>query len=116
MESKEDEALPKRSKPMEIQSISSKDSVLSMPKLPAELITEIFPKFVICEDPFLLCASNKDYTHLGVMFKVVSYAGIGVTDCSLSALLHHSVKEVIDLDYPGKNPKDYPWLVGSVKD
>lgn len=31
-----------------------------------------------------------------------------------SDLHRHSVKEVIDLDYPGKISKDYPWLVGSV--
>ncbi|XP_049374406.1 F-box/kelch-repeat protein At3g23880-like [Solanum verrucosum] len=138
MESKEDEALPKRSKPMEIQSISSKDSVLSMPKLPAELITEILlrlpvksllqfrsvskswlslissPEFV--KNHLLLSASNKDYTHYGVMFKVASSAIHVVTVCSLSSLLHHPVKEAIDLDYPGKYPKDhrYPRIVGSV--
>ncbi|XP_055813623.1 uncharacterized protein LOC129883080 isoform X2 [Solanum dulcamara] len=47
MESTEDETLPKQSKPTEIPSISSKDSVLSMPNLPAELITEFLLKLPV---------------------------------------------------------------------
>ncbi|XP_055813627.1 F-box/kelch-repeat protein At3g23880-like [Solanum dulcamara] len=134
MESKEDEALPKRSKPTEIQSISSKDSVLSMPNLPEELITEILLKLPVksllqfrsvskswlslisspdfVKTHLLLSASNKDYTHHGVMIKV-SNANRGVKDCSLSALLYDSVPEAFDLDYPGQIPDGYPQLVGS---
>ncbi|XP_049407140.1 F-box/kelch-repeat protein At3g23880-like [Solanum stenotomum] len=132
---------PKRSNPgnpAQCSFVSSKDSVLPMPNLPVELVTEILfrlpvksllqfrsvskswlslissPEFV--KNHLLLSASNKDYTHYGVMFKVASSAIHVVTVCSLSSLLHHPVKEAIDLDYPGKYPKDhrYPRIVGSV--
>ncbi|XP_019071217.2 F-box/kelch-repeat protein At3g23880 isoform X1 [Solanum lycopersicum] len=132
---------PKRSNPenpSQLPAVSSKDSVLPMPNLPVELVTEILlrlpvksllqfrsvskpwhflisrPEFV--KNHLLLSASNKDYTHHRVMFKVASSANYGIRDCSLSSLLHHPVTEAIDLDYPGKYPKDhrYPVIVGSV--
>ncbi|XP_059312506.1 F-box/kelch-repeat protein At3g23880-like [Lycium ferocissimum] len=116
---------PKRGKPTNpvyFPSILSKDSVLSMPNLPAELITEILLnlpvksllKFrsvskswleLISSNEFvkthlLLSASNKNYTHHGLMFKVASTSVQGVKDCSLSCLLYDSIAEAYDLDYP----------------
>ncbi|XP_059313387.1 F-box/kelch-repeat protein At3g23880-like isoform X1 [Lycium ferocissimum] len=129
MEPQEDEAFTK-------PAISSKDSILPMPNLPTELITEILLKLPVksllkfrsvskswlelistphfVKTHLLLSTSNKDYTHHGVMFKFASTSDHGVKDCSLSALLYDSVTEALDLDYPGKNPNGYPCLVGSV--
>ncbi|XP_059314412.1 F-box/kelch-repeat protein At3g23880-like [Lycium ferocissimum] len=117
MESKEDEAIPqhpKRSKPtdpLHFESISSKNTVLPMPSLPAELITEILLKLPVKS---LLKFSDKDYTHHGLMFKVASTAIRGFKVCSLRALLYHPLTEAFDLDYPGKNLDDHPRLVGSI--
>ncbi|PHU21782.1 hypothetical protein BC332_06889 [Capsicum chinense] len=113
MESKEDEV-----------------SILAMPNLPEDLITETLlrlpvksllkfrsvskswlslirsPEFV--KNHLLLSATNKDYKHHSLMFKN------GFKDCSLTALLYGSFVEVNHLDYPGKNLKGRPRIVGSV--
>ncbi|XP_009775226.2 F-box/kelch-repeat protein At3g23880-like [Nicotiana sylvestris] len=44
----------------------------------------------------------------------VSNDNSDVKDCSLSSLLHNSVTEAFDLDYPGKNPNHFPRIVGSI--
>ncbi|XP_060178561.1 F-box/kelch-repeat protein At3g23880-like [Lycium barbarum] len=126
----------KPTKPAQFPSISSQDTVLPMPNLPAEIVTEILLKLPVksllkfrsvskswlelissphfVKTHLLLSSSDKDYTHHGLMFKFASTSDQGVKDCSLSALLNHPITEAFDLDYPGKNPKDYPWLVGSI--
>ncbi|MCD9642289.1 hypothetical protein HAX54_028992 [Datura stramonium] len=58
----------------------------------------------------LLSANN---THHGVIFKVYN-ANRDVKDCSLGAFLYDFVTEALDLDYPGKNSSDRPWIVGSI--
>ncbi|XP_060178710.1 F-box/kelch-repeat protein At3g23880-like isoform X2 [Lycium barbarum] len=131
MEPQEDEAFTKPAH------ISSQDSIMPMPNLPTELITEILLKLPVksllkfrsvskswlslisspdfVKTHLLLSASNKDYTHHGLMFKFASTSDRGIKDCSLSALLCDSVTEAFDLDYPGKYyPNDYPRFVGSV--
>ncbi|XP_009619458.1 F-box/kelch-repeat protein At3g23880-like [Nicotiana tomentosiformis] len=141
MESQRVEAVPRHPKesklqnPAHVPSISRKDSIFSMPNLPAELITEILlklpvkpllrfscvskswlalissPEFV--KTHLLLSASNKNYTHHGVIFEV-SNDNHNVKDCSLSSLLYNSVTEAFDLDYPSKNPNHFPRIVGSI--
>lgn len=97
MESQRDEAVPRHPKqskpqnPAHVPSISRKDSIFSMPNLPAELITEILLKLpvkpllrfscvskswlaIISSAEFvktylLLSASNKYYTHHGVILR-----------------------------------------------
>ncbi|XP_059310057.1 F-box/kelch-repeat protein At3g23880-like [Lycium ferocissimum] len=115
MESQEDEALPKRGKPT-IPSISSKELVLPMPNLHVELITDILLKLPVKSLLKFRPISYypQDYTHHGVMIKVASTARRGFKDCSLSSLFYDSVTEAFDLDYPGKNPDEYPRVVGSV--
>ncbi|KAF3674659.1 putative F-box/kelch-repeat protein-like isoform X2 [Capsicum annuum] len=139
MESQGDEAVPKWDNPFRFPSISSEDSVLPMPNLPAELITEILlrlpvksllkftsvckswlslissPEFV--KNHLLLSATNKDYNHHGVMFnfaRLCEPKQQGIKDCSLTSLLNHPVTEAFDLDYPDKTLGDFPRLVGSV--
>ncbi|KAM3326670.1 hypothetical protein P3S67_001796 [Capsicum chacoense] len=105
-------------------------SILAMPNLPEDLITETLlrlpvksllkfrsvskswlslirsPEFV--KNHLLLSATNKDYKHHSLMFKN------GFKDCSLTALVYVSFVEVNNLDYPGKNLKGRPQIVGSV--
>lgn len=129
---------PRRSKPTNpahCPSISSQDLVLPMPNLPVELISEILFKLpvkfllqlrsvskswlsLISSPEFmkahlLLSASNKDYTHHGVILKVATESGHSVKDCCLRDLLYHPVTEAFDLDYPSKNPYNNLWFVGS---
>ncbi|KAL3328989.1 hypothetical protein AABB24_036212 [Solanum stoloniferum] len=142
MESRGDEVIPrhpKRSKPTNpahFSSILSQDSVLSMPNLPTELILEILLKLpvksllqfisvskswlsLISSPEFVkarpsLSASNKNYTHHGVIVKVSTKSVFVVKDCSLRSLLYHPVTEAFDLDYPGKSPNHYLGFVGVV--
>ncbi|WMV47873.1 hypothetical protein MTR67_041258 [Solanum verrucosum] len=142
MESRGDEVIPrhpKRSKPTNpahFSSILSQDSVLPMPNLPTELILEILLKLpvksllqfrsvskswlsLISSPEFVKAhlsssASNKNYTHHGVMVKVSTESVFVVKDCSLRSLLYHPVTEAFDLDYPGKSPNHYLWFVGVV--
>ncbi|PHU21759.1 hypothetical protein BC332_06866 [Capsicum chinense] len=108
-----------------------------MANLPEELITEILlklpiksllkfrsvckswlelissPEFV--KNHLLLSTTNKDYNHHGILLKFASKNEHGVKDCSLRDVLYHpETGALVDLDYPGKNRHDHPFLVGSV--
>ncbi|KAM3249134.1 hypothetical protein P3L10_010903 [Capsicum annuum] len=108
-----------------------------MANLPEELITEILlklpiksllkfrsvckswlelissPEFV--KNHLLLSTTNKDYNHHGILLKFASKNEHGVKDCSLRVVLYHpETGALVDLDYPGKNRHDHPFLVDSV--
>ncbi|XP_060181960.1 F-box/kelch-repeat protein At3g23880-like [Lycium barbarum] len=83
-----------------------KDSILKIPILPAELITEILLKFIIS-------ANNKDYTHHRLVLSSAE-SSYKLKDCSLSSLFNDFVTELFDLDYPTKNTHQSVWVVGSI--
>ncbi|XP_059309940.1 F-box/kelch-repeat protein At3g23880-like [Lycium ferocissimum] len=61
----------------------------------------------------LLSASNKNYSHHGLMFRV-NDPNRYLKDCCVNALLYDSVTEALDVDYPCTTPNDYTWIVSSV--
>nr|XP_016468097.1 PREDICTED: F-box/kelch-repeat protein At3g06240-like [Nicotiana tabacum]XP_018623139.2 F-box/kelch-repeat protein At3g06240-like isoform X1 [Nicotiana tomentosiformis] len=117
-------------------------SSLTIPILPAELVTEILSRLpvksllrfkcvselwlaLICSPEFVkthlsLSANNKDYSrHKVMMYHVPKYS---FKDCSLMSLFNESVTEAFDLNFPMKfngldrnKKKKYPvWIMGSV--
>ncbi|MCD7453244.1 hypothetical protein HAX54_020284 [Datura stramonium] len=140
MESEEDEAVhqhPKRSKPTNHSHLPSnpmQDSILTIPILPPELITEIVlrlpvksllqfrsvskswlalisgPEFV--KTHLSISANNKDYTHHRLVSAYNSQ--LNLKNCSIYSLLNNSVTEEYFLDYPMNNARENVWVVGSV--
>ncbi|WMV46688.1 hypothetical protein MTR67_040073 [Solanum verrucosum] len=137
MESEGDEDThqpPKWSRPTkqaQFSSTSEKDSFLTIPVLPEELITEILlrlpvepllkfrsvskswlissPEFV--KSHLSVSANNKDYTHHRVMR---SFRGtLDLKDYTLSSLFSESVTEVFDLNYRNEWPHSV-MILGSV--
>ncbi|KAM3326658.1 hypothetical protein P3S67_001784 [Capsicum chacoense] len=91
-----------------------------MANLPEELITEIFVETsykipLEIQNHLLLYTTNNDYNHHGILLKFASKNEHGDKDCSLRDVLYHpETGALVDLDYPGKNRHDHPFLVGSV--
>ncbi|XP_059309903.1 F-box/kelch-repeat protein At3g23880-like [Lycium ferocissimum] len=64
-----------------------------------------------------ISANNKDFTHHRLIlscFRPENVEDISLKDCSLSSLLHDSVADSFDLDYPMKKLHKYVKVVGSV--
>ncbi|XP_060181742.1 F-box/kelch-repeat protein At3g23880-like [Lycium barbarum] len=138
MKSEDTHQHPKRSKPTnhsQNPSTSMQDSILEIPILPPELITEILSRLpvksllrfrcvskswlsLICSNEFInihlsLSSNNKEYTHHRLMLSFVQ-PEYNLKDCSLGSLLNGGDTEAFDLDYPMKNPHKSVWIVGSV--
>ncbi|KAJ8547106.1 hypothetical protein K7X08_010692 [Anisodus acutangulus] len=117
----------------EFPSTSMKDSILTIPILPAEFITEILlrvpvkpllkfrrvskswlaliysPEFI--KTHIRISANNKYYTHHRLMLRSKCI----LKDCSLMSVLSESVMEVSRLNYPVTNQHKTFWtVVGSV--
>ncbi|XP_060181955.1 F-box/kelch-repeat protein At3g06240-like [Lycium barbarum] len=117
-----------------------KDSILKIPILPPELITEILlmlpvksllqfrsvsktwlalissPEFV--KTHLSVSTDNKDYTHHVLVLFQLRHSGNGcqynLKNCSVSSLLNDSVTEEYNLDYPMNNTRKNVQVVGSV--